>query len=167
MVFNATFNNISAISWRSILLVEETGVPWENHWPAASHGQTLSHNDIEYTSPERDSNSQNVYQTQVWRPSTNMVSIIVGQSLVYMFIIKTIIVWLEKASIVLTEWISTISTIKRSMVWQYNVSIGLDQNNPCQYWYDYLVTKWMFVIKMITWWQEKASIVLVQVNLCY
>ena len=29
MVFNATFNNISAISWRSVLLVEETGVPRE------------------------------------------------------------------------------------------------------------------------------------------
>jgi len=27
MVFNATFNNISVISWRSLLLVEETGVP--------------------------------------------------------------------------------------------------------------------------------------------
>ena len=27
MVFNATFNNISIISWRSVLLVEETGVP--------------------------------------------------------------------------------------------------------------------------------------------
>jgi hypothetical protein len=25
-VFNATFNNISAISWRSVLLVEETKV---------------------------------------------------------------------------------------------------------------------------------------------
>jgi len=25
MVFNATFNNISAIWWRSVLLVEETG----------------------------------------------------------------------------------------------------------------------------------------------
>ena len=34
MVFNATFNNISAISWQSVLLMEETG---ENHWPAASH----------------------------------------------------------------------------------------------------------------------------------
>ena len=31
MVFNATFNNISVISWRSVLLVEETGVPGENH----------------------------------------------------------------------------------------------------------------------------------------
>ena len=28
MVFNATFNNISVISWWSVLLVEETG---ENH----------------------------------------------------------------------------------------------------------------------------------------
>jgi hypothetical protein len=27
MVFNATFNNISVISWRSVLLVEITGVP--------------------------------------------------------------------------------------------------------------------------------------------
>ena len=28
------FTNISAISWRSVLLVEETGVPEENHWIA-------------------------------------------------------------------------------------------------------------------------------------
>jgi hypothetical protein len=31
MVFNATFNNISVISWWSVLLVEETRVPGENH----------------------------------------------------------------------------------------------------------------------------------------
>ena len=31
MVFNATFNNISAISWQAFLLVDETGVPGENH----------------------------------------------------------------------------------------------------------------------------------------
>ena len=37
MVFNATFNNILAISWRSFLLVEETDVPGENHQPVASH----------------------------------------------------------------------------------------------------------------------------------
>ena len=36
MVFNVTFNNISVLSWRSFLLVEETGVPGENHRPAAS-----------------------------------------------------------------------------------------------------------------------------------
>jgi len=37
MVFNATFNNISVISWRSVLLVEEIGVPGGNHRPAATH----------------------------------------------------------------------------------------------------------------------------------
>ena len=37
MMFNATFNNISAISWRSVLLVEETGVLGENQRPSASH----------------------------------------------------------------------------------------------------------------------------------
>jgi hypothetical protein len=32
MVFNATFNNISAISWRSLLLVvEETGDEWTTY----------------------------------------------------------------------------------------------------------------------------------------
>jgi hypothetical protein len=41
MVFNITFNNISAISWWSVLLVKETS---ENHCPVASHWQTLSHN---------------------------------------------------------------------------------------------------------------------------
>ena len=44
MVFNATFNNISAILWRSVLLVEKTGIPGENHRPAASHLHTSSHN---------------------------------------------------------------------------------------------------------------------------
>jgi hypothetical protein len=31
VVFNATFNNISVISWQSVLFVEETGVTGENH----------------------------------------------------------------------------------------------------------------------------------------
>jgi len=35
-VLNATFNNISSISWRSVLLVKETGIPGENHRPAAT-----------------------------------------------------------------------------------------------------------------------------------
>jgi len=37
MVFNATFNNMSVISWRSFLLVEEAGAPRENHRPVSSH----------------------------------------------------------------------------------------------------------------------------------
>ena len=46
MVLNATFNTISIISWQSVLLVEKTGVPGENHRPVVSHWQTLSHNVI-------------------------------------------------------------------------------------------------------------------------
>jgi hypothetical protein len=44
IVFNATSNNIAVISWRSVLLVEETGVPVENNRPAVNHWQTLSQN---------------------------------------------------------------------------------------------------------------------------
>jgi len=33
-IFNGTFNNISVISWQSVLFLEETG---ENHRPVASH----------------------------------------------------------------------------------------------------------------------------------
>ena len=59
MVFNATFINISAISWPSILSVEETEVPGEKHRPVASHWQTLSHYVVSSTPRhERGSNSQ-------------------------------------------------------------------------------------------------------------
>ena len=37
VVFNATFNNISVISWQPVLVVEETGEPGENHRPWASN----------------------------------------------------------------------------------------------------------------------------------
>jgi hypothetical protein len=56
VMFNATFNNISVISWRSVLLVEETGGPRENHRSVASHWQTLSQ--CCTPRPDRDSNSQ-------------------------------------------------------------------------------------------------------------
>jgi len=35
-VFNATFNNITVISWRPVLVVEEAGVPGEIPRPWAS-----------------------------------------------------------------------------------------------------------------------------------
>jgi len=47
MVFNTNFNNISIISWRSVLLLGETGVPGENHRPVAIFIIKLY---IEYTS---------------------------------------------------------------------------------------------------------------------
>jgi hypothetical protein len=47
LVFNATFNNSSIISWRSVLLVEETGGAGENH---RSVTDKLYHKML-YTSP--------------------------------------------------------------------------------------------------------------------
>jgi len=59
MMLNAIFDNISVILWWSVLLVEEIGVPGENHRPAASHWQTLSHYVVSSTPFHvRDSNSQ-------------------------------------------------------------------------------------------------------------
>ena len=59
MVFIATFNNISVISWQSVLFVEETGVPGENYRPVSSHWQSLSNNVVSSTPcVERGSNSQ-------------------------------------------------------------------------------------------------------------
>ena len=49
MVLNATLSNISAISWRSVLMVEETGVPGENHRPVASQWQPLAHHVVSST----------------------------------------------------------------------------------------------------------------------
>ena len=44
---NATFNNISVISWRSVLLVVETAVPAENN------RQTLSHINVVLNIPRQ------------------------------------------------------------------------------------------------------------------
>jgi hypothetical protein len=58
-MFNANFNNISVISWWSILLVKETGVLGENQRHVESHWQTLSHNVVSSTPHhEQGSNSQ-------------------------------------------------------------------------------------------------------------
>jgi len=67
MVFNATFNNISVISWRLVLFVEEFAVPGENHRTAASHWQTLSHIVVLSTPRhQRDLNSQQFSGDRHW-----------------------------------------------------------------------------------------------------
>ena len=63
MMFNATFNNISVISWQLVLLVKKTGVPRENHWLVASHWQTLSHNNVSSTSRHLKENNKRRYLT--------------------------------------------------------------------------------------------------------
>jgi hypothetical protein len=37
LIKETTFNNISVISWQSVLLMEKSGVPGENNQPVASH----------------------------------------------------------------------------------------------------------------------------------
>ena len=59
ITFNTTFNNISVISWLSVLLVEKTGVHRENHRSADVTDKLLSHNGISSTPRHKlDSNSQ-------------------------------------------------------------------------------------------------------------
>ena len=62
MLFNTTFNNISVIFSRSVLLVEQTGVSGENHRPAAGHLQTLSqkvHFAMSWIRTHKDSDDRN------------------------------------------------------------------------------------------------------------
>jgi hypothetical protein len=66
MLFNATFNNISVRSWRSVLLVEETGVPGENQRPPASNWQILSHNVVSRTPRRSGIRTHNVSGDVYW-----------------------------------------------------------------------------------------------------
>jgi hypothetical protein len=58
-MFNATFGNISVISWLSVLLVEVTG---ENHQPVATPWQVLLHKVVSSTPRyERGSKLQSIF----------------------------------------------------------------------------------------------------------
>ena len=67
-VFNITFNNISAILWRTFLLVEKTRVSGENHRHVAGHWQTiyLSHNAVSSTPHLRGIRTQNI-SSSIWQ----------------------------------------------------------------------------------------------------
>ena len=60
----ATLKNISVISLRLVLLVEETWVPEENHWPVASDWQSVSHN-VESSTSRHEWHSSS--QLQWWQ----------------------------------------------------------------------------------------------------
>jgi hypothetical protein len=64
MAYKTIFNNISRISWRSVLLVEETGVRGRNHRPVGSHWQTLLHNIVSST-PRHERGSSNSHEAKV------------------------------------------------------------------------------------------------------
>ena len=72
MVFNATFNNISVISWQSVLSVEKTGLPGENHRPDAREEKKVFIEESDCA--ERNSSSkrlqqvtENVYHIMLYR----------------------------------------------------------------------------------------------------
>jgi hypothetical protein len=62
MVVNATLNNISAISWRSVLLVEETG-SGENHWQTLSHNVDRVHQQRSIKHTHKTSSNTNLTKT--------------------------------------------------------------------------------------------------------
>ena len=66
MVFNANFNNISVISWWSILLAEETRLPGENRIPVATHWPTLPHNIVSSTPGLTRVRTHNVSSDRHW-----------------------------------------------------------------------------------------------------
>jgi hypothetical protein len=66
MMLKTTFNNIAVTSLWSALLVEETGVPGENHRPVASHRQTLSHYVVSSTSRLSGIRTHNVSGYRHW-----------------------------------------------------------------------------------------------------
>ena len=72
MVFDATFNNISVISWWSVLLVEETAVTGENHQPAQRHLQAISHNVVSNT-PRHDHDGPQCNRTVITPEKTTML----------------------------------------------------------------------------------------------
>jgi hypothetical protein len=87
MVLNATFKSISVILWRSVLFVQESGEPGENHRPAASHWQTSSTNVASSTSHLSGIRTHNVsgdmhwlhiIRVMVFNATFNNISVIYG-----------------------------------------------------------------------------------------
>ena len=65
-VINTTFNNVSVISWWSVLWVGKPELHGENHGHAASHWQTLSHNVLTTTPRLREIRTHNVSGDRHW-----------------------------------------------------------------------------------------------------
>ena len=62
MMFSATFNNIYVISWRSVLLMVETGVPYFMYWVCT----TLSHNVVSSTPNLSGIRTHNISGDRYW-----------------------------------------------------------------------------------------------------
>ena len=98
------FNNISVISWRSVLLEKETGGPGENHRSVASHWQTLSHNVVHLAL--RDSNTQH----QWWY--TLITGVVVNPNTIYIYNSNTVWFNFQTLAIYIYIYIYTITATK-------------------------------------------------------
>jgi hypothetical protein len=58
-IYNYCRISFNILGQWSVLLVEETGVPGENHRPVASHWQTLSHNVVSYPFRHEEGSNSN------------------------------------------------------------------------------------------------------------
>jgi len=67
MVFNATFDNVSDILWQAVLLVDETGVPGENHRYVTSHWQTWLYNIVLTTCRHEQESISHLLVNKHWK----------------------------------------------------------------------------------------------------
>jgi hypothetical protein len=95
MVFNATFNNISVISYVSFI-EEETGALEENHRPVVRHWQTLSHNVVSST-PCHVQGSKSNYHTIMTTTTPIFVEL-------YNILIMTRFIQLLKFDLYFPDW---------------------------------------------------------------
>jgi hypothetical protein len=101
MVLNATFNNISVIYWPSVLLVDETGVPRENHRHITSHFITSCFS--EYTPP---STTHNFSGDRQWLHSKCNYHIITTMTAAPMSLEMGIWLWIRVEWTDKYEWIN-------------------------------------------------------------
>ena len=116
MVFNAIFKNISIISWRSVLLVEETGGLGENHRHVASHWQTLT------PRSDWDLNSQHKWWSAliayvVVNPTTIRPRPRRSWANVIMLCVKSVVINKRGAVVAVILWVTTTNAINAYHHW--------------------------------------------------
>jgi hypothetical protein len=120
MVFNATFNNISVISWLSVLLVEE------KQRPAVSHWQTLSHNNVSSTRRLSGIRTHNVIGDTY---SNRLVSFFVKHCIINSSCICSLSININKSNNYLSPQL--IEHKKENDIWRWTSSSWLEIGRIC------------------------------------